>query len=390
MKKSKSKKKIAVITTTRADYGLLKNLITKFDKSKYISCKLIVCGTHNLKKFGKTIEEINKDGLKISEVLKVNLNEDRKYDVSNFFLQTGKKFNHYLKRNHLDGILVLGDRYEILSVASIAKIYNIPIIHLHGGESTYALIDESIRHAITKLSCLHFTSHKKYKLRLEKMGESPKSVFSFGGLGASRISKIKLKNKLYLQKVLKIDLSKKYFLVTFHPVTLENNKTKKEFLNLLKALSKIKNVEIIFTSPNAEVNYLFIKRHINKFLKKNKNSFYFESLGAELYYSLMKYSSGVVGNSSSGILEAPSFKIPTINIGNRQEGRLQAASIINCEGKVSLIKSSLNKALSKKFLKSIKFTKNLYYQKSTEEKILSVIEKVNLKNLNKKKFYEKN
>jgi|MDTC01.2.fsa_nt_gb GDP/UDP-N,N'-diacetylbacillosamine 2-epimerase (hydrolysing) len=391
MNKLKSKKKrIAVITTTRADYGLLKNLIKKLEKSRLIESKLIVCGTHTVKKFGLTIDEIKKDKIKIHKIFNLNFKNDQPLEATNFFLNLGKKFNLFFNKFYIDGIIILGDRYEVLSIASVAKIYNIPIIHFHGGESTFSLIDDSIRHAISKLACLHFTSHKIYKKRLENMGEDPKQVFSFGGLGASAINQIKLFSKQELEKILKIKLDKNFLLITFHPITLENENTKKEFKNLLMALKKFKKLILIFTSPNADVNHLVIKRLQNSFIKKNKNAYAFQSLGAKIYYSLMRYSSGIIGNSSSGILEAPSFQVPTINIGNRQGGRLQASSIINCLGIEKQIQVSINKALSVKFKNKIKYSKNLYFQKNTEKNIITVIEKINLELINKKKFYEKN
>jgi GDP/UDP-N,N'-diacetylbacillosamine 2-epimerase (hydrolysing) len=391
MNRSKfKKKKIAIVTSTRADYGLLKNLILKLEKSKFIDVKLIVCGTHTVKKFGFTIDEIRNDKINIYKTFNLNLKNDKPIEASNFFLDLGKKFNSFLNKNFFDGIIILGDRYEILSIASIAKIYNIPIIHLHGGESTFSLIDDSIRHAISKLACLHFTSHKKYKSRLVKMGENPKNVYSFGGLGASAINQIKLINKKKLEKILNLKLDMSFFLITFHPITLENDNTKKEFISLLKVLKKLKKIKLIFTSPNADVNHLVIKKLINNFIKKNENSYLFQSLGSKIYFSLMRYSSGIIGNSSSGLLEAPSFRIPTINIGSRQEGRIQASSIINCLGKEKQIKNSIIKALSKKFNYKIKFNKNPYFQKNTEKKIVSIIETIDLKLINKKKFYEKN
>ncbi len=387
MNKSKfKKKKIAVITTTRAEYGLLKNLITKLENSKFVESKLIVCGTHTIKKFGLTIDEIKKDKIKIFKIFETNLENDQPFEASNFFLDIGKKFNLLFNKSLFDGIIILGDRYEVLSIASIAKIYNIPIIHLHGGESTISLIDNSIRHAISKLSCLHFTSHEIYKKRLVNMGENPKHIFNVGGLGASAINQIKLLSKKEIEKIIRIRLDKKFFLITFHPITLENENTEKEFKNLLKVLKKFKKLILIFTSPNADVNYQVIKSLQNSFIKQNKNSYVYQSLGAEIYYSLMRYSSGIIGNSSSGILEAPSFKIPTINIGERQGGRLQSNSVINCPGKEKRIKASLNKALSAKFRNKLKFSKNIYFKKNTESKIISVIEKTNLRLLNKEKF----
>ncbi len=390
MSKLNYKKKIAVITSTRADYGLLKNLILILQNSKSFDFKLIVCGSHLLKKFGNTISEIENDKIKISKKIKINIKKDKPFDASNFFLKIGTSINTYFQGTKLDGVILLGDRYEILSIASIAKIYNIPIIHLHGGESTYSLIDESIRHSITKLACLHFTSHHKYKSRLVKMGENPKNIFNFGGLGASNIKKTKLLQLNLIEKKLKIKIKKKYFLITFHPITLYNNKTKIEFINLLEALNKFKDTTFIFTSPNLDVDYQIIIKLIKEFQKKNKNSYFFKSLGSKVYYSLMKHSSAVVGNSSSGILEAPSFNVPTVNIGGRQDGRIQAISVINSKGEAKNIETALKKALSQKFKHKLKGNINPYYKKNTEIKIANMIKFKNLKEINKKFFYEKN
>jgi GDP/UDP-N,N'-diacetylbacillosamine 2-epimerase (hydrolysing) len=374
------KKKILILTSTRADYGLMKKLIFLLNKEKSFLIKLLVTGTHFDKKFGNTYKEIIKDKVNIDYKINLSINGDSAWHISNYFSKQAEKLNFIFKNKFKpDLIILLGDRFEILSVACICKIYNIPICHLHGGETTKGSNDEEIRHAISKLSSLHFVSHNDYKKKLVKMGENPNYIFNFGALGLNSINKFKL-NKKEIENILNLSLDKKTFVVTFHPETL-NKTTNTTMQKLLMVLKKFKKTNFIFTCPNMDVDHQKIILKIKKFVKENKNSFYFKSLGKNLYFSLLRYADGVIGNSSSGIIEVPSFNIPTINIGDRQKGRLQSRTIFNSDKNLKNIYNLILKIIKKKprFIGN----NNIYFKKFTEEKIINIIKIANLNNINK-------
>ena len=376
MKHKNKKKRLCVITTTRAEFGLLKNLILKFNKSKSIKVDLIVSGTHLIKKFGDTFSEIEQDKIKIFKKINLNHKKDGEFDINNLNIEFSSSLNKIFNKVNYDGLVLLGDRSEMLCAAIIAKTYNIPIFHIHGGEETEAIYDNFFRKAISQLSTLHFVAHERYKKNLIKMNISNNQIFIVGGLGASRVSKMKFLNKLDLNKKLKINFNKDTLVVTYHPETLNLKNLEKDFDNLINSLNYFKNENIIFTAPNLDPGHNKIIKRIKKFCKKrDKNSFYFKSFGGSLYYNVLNHSKLIIGNSSSGILEAPSFKIGTINIGNRQKGRIQANSIINCKPKKKLLIKSINKLLKdKKFLKKLLKVKNPLFKQNTEKKIFSKIE----------------
>ena len=275
----------------------------------------------------------------------------------------------------------MGDRFELLGSAIAAMTFRIPIAHIHGGEVTHGAFDDSIRHSISKLSHLHFPIHQKYKKRLINLGENPKTIFNYGGLGAHSISKTNFLSKTELETLLKIDLDKKIILVTFHPVTLEKNNSKYQIQNLIKFLNNLNNKIIIITSSNFDNETNIIKKEFLKFRKKKENVYYFNSLGNKVYLSLMKISHIVIGNSSSGVLETPSFGTKTINIGNRQSGRIISENIINCDYSFE----SITKAFFK-IEKKAKKISNPFFKKDTQKKIAKKILKFNY-NL-KKRFYD--
>ena len=266
-------------------------------------------------------------------------------DVSNYISQTITSTSSTLDKIKPEKIVILGDRYELLGCAIASMSHRIPIAHIHGGEITSGAIDDSIRHSISKLSHLHFPIHDEYKKRLIQLGENPETIFNYGGLGAHSIKNIKFKSKLDLENELKIKLDKMIFLITFHPTTLEKNKSKYQVSNLLSALDKFKDVIKIFTSSNFDHENKIIKRKILNFTYKNKNAFFYSSLGHSSYVSLMKISSLVIGNSSSGVLETPSLGIPTVNIGNRQKGRIISKNIVNSKYEKNHIIKNIKKAL---------------------------------------------
>lgn len=384
------KKKISVFTATRAEYGLLKRIIEKLNKIEEFDVRVVVTGAHLSPEFGLTYKEIEKDGIVIDEKIEILLSSDTPSSISKSMGLAMISFADYFDRLKPDMLIVLGDRYETLAVAAVAMIQMIPIAHLYGGETTEGAIDESIRHAITKLSYLHFTSTEEYRNRVIQLGENPEQVFSVGAIGIENILNEKLMAKSEIMDLIHIEKDKPYAMVTFHPVTLEDNKAKEQIEVLLDVCESNKNIKFIFTKANADSNGRIINHIIDEFAEKNNNIIAFTSLGMVRYLSALKYSAMVIGNSSSGLLEAPSFGIPTINIGDRQKGRIQASSIINCMPVKYDIQKSIELALSEEFLRKSKHTVNPYGNVNTSSKIVDIIkdfilkDKVNLK----KKFYD--
>ena len=323
-------RKICIITGSRAEYGLLHSLLEKIKKDKNTKLQIIATCMHLLPKFGNTYKEIIKDGFKIDYKVKMPIPSSKPESITGATGLGMIGFSKAFLKLKPDLVVVLGDRFEVLSASFAALSKNIPIAHIHGGESTFGAIDEAIRHSITKMSTWHFAASKVYKKRIIQMGENPKRVYLVGSLGVERIKKIKFLSKTILEKKIKFKFGKKNILITFHPETLSNKSKKESFKNLLYALKKVDDTSIIFTLPNADAGGDKIAKMIKAFTKLNKKKYIaFKSMGDKLYLSTMKYSDLVIGNSSSGIIEAPCFNIPTINIGDRQQGRLQAKSIIN-------------------------------------------------------------
>ncbi len=372
-------KKILFISSSRADYGLLRDVIIQMQKMNK-NTFLLVTGSHLSSSFGNTISEIKND--KIKNIIKKKLLKNKFNDLS-ISKYVSKSINltaEVIRKKRPNVVVILGDRYELLGSAIAAMTFRIPIVHIHGGEVTHGAYDDSIRHSLTKLSHLHFPIHDEYKKRLIQLGEHPSTIFNYGGLGAHSISKMKLLKKSQLEKKLKISLSNKIVLVTFHPVTLEKNKSRFQIKNLIKFLNKLDDITIIITSPNFDNENNIIKKEFLKFQKK-KGVFFFNSLGNKTYISLMKMAYFVVGNSSSGVLETPSFGTPTINIGNRQEGRIISKNIINC----GYDYKSLYKAYIK-IKKKRKVTINPFLKKDTPIRIAKKI--LNFKFELKKKFFD--
>jgi GDP/UDP-N,N'-diacetylbacillosamine 2-epimerase (hydrolysing) len=287
-------------------------------------------------------------------------------------------------------LIVLGDRYETLAVCCAAMNQRIPIVHLYGGETTEGAVDESIRHAITKLSYLHFTSTEEYRRRVIQLGEQPNRVFCVGAIGIENILNEKLMSKTELETSINFKLDRPYAVITFHPVTLENNNSAEQFKALLDVCKNHKDMEYIYSKANADVNGRDINQLIDKFVEESANAVVFTSLGMVRYLSAVKYSSMVIGNSSSGLVEAPSFGVPTINIGDRQKGRLQADSVINCEPTIEEIDKAFTLALTKEFKDKAHNTINHYGDGNSSEKIVNVIKEFLLKDKIdlKKKFYD--
>ena len=382
------KKKIYVITGSRADYGLMQVLINKLHKDKDIELKVFVTGMHLSSEFGNTYKEILKDGFKIDGKIKILNSSDTPNAISKStglgIMRFAKLFG-YIKP---DLLVVLGDRYEIMSAVIAANFHQIPIAHIGGGDTTLGAVDEWIRHSITKMSWLHFASSSSSKKRIIQLGENPKRVFVSGSLGVDRLRNTNLLSKKLIEKKMKFTFNKKNILITYHPVTLEKNTSAFQFKEILSAISTLKDTKLIFTYPNSDTFGRIVIKMIKKFVSSNKcDSVKFSSMGHINYLSVLKNVDCILGNSSSGLIEAPSLKIPTINIGDRQKGRLRANSVIDSKPKKNLIMKSIKKIYNKKFRESLKHIKNPYEYKNSSKKIYKIIKNAKIPSELKKYFY---
>ncbi|SHL49785.1 GDP/UDP-N,N'-diacetylbacillosamine 2-epimerase (hydrolysing) [Anaerocolumna jejuensis DSM 15929] len=382
-------KKICVVTATRAEYGLLKPIIKKLMLVQEFDVHVVATGAHLSSEFGFTYQEIEKDGISIDEKIEILLDTDTPSAISKSMALAMIGFASYFERMKPNNVIVLGDRYETLAICIAAMNERIPITHLYGGEITEGAIDDSIRHAITKLSYLHFTSTEEYRNRVIQLGEQPDRVFCVGAIGIENILNETLLTKAELQEAINFSLERNYAMITFHPVTLENNSAHDQFQALLQACRKHSELKYIFTKANADTNGRIINQMIDEFIVQNENAIAFSSMGVTRYLSALKYCSMVIGNSSSGLLEAPSFRIPTINIGDRQKGRLQASSIINCSPLENEIAETMDMALSEEFQHIVVNTINPYGDGNTSDKIIRELKTFFSKPANlKKKFYD--
>ena len=385
----KYQKKICIITSSRADYGLLRNLIKKLYNSKKLIYHLSITGTHLSAKHGHTFKEILKDKIPVNSRLNILNYDDSDLGVSKSFSKGVIKFSKLFQKIKPNIIIILGDRFEILSAAIAATLNKIPIAHIHGGEETVGAIDNVIRHSITKLSHIHFTSTNDYKKRVIQMGENPKYVFNVGALGLEDIKNFNFKTKKYFKNKYNINFNRKTILVCFHPVTLE---PKMEIIYIKKILSSLKNFEninIIFTSPNVDQGYKNIDDKIRFFSKKRKNCFYVKSFGRDDFLSCLKLSSLILGNSSAGIIEAPSLKTISINLGDRQKGRIKSNSVIHSPIEKQAIEKMIKKYLYKKVAINKNYFYNPYFKNGSTEKILKVLENIDIKKILKKHFFNR-
>jgi GDP/UDP-N,N'-diacetylbacillosamine 2-epimerase (hydrolysing) len=378
---------ILVITTTRADFGLLKNLIKSLKKNKF-NCKVLASGTHFSKYYGYTSNEIKSENIKIDFKLKQEIITKNSIGISKIISQFIKQVTKILNKSNPDLVVLLGDRYEIFGAAVAAHISRIPIAHIHGGELTNGVIDDAFRHSITKMSQLHFVSNKIYRKRVIQLGENPETVHTVGGMGVESIKNTKLLSQKKIEKKLKIKFLKKNLLINFHPETLRKGEAKYQVKELINALKTLKNTCLIFTMPGAEVENKLIVGEIRKFVKNNNNSYYFRSLGQQNFFSILKIVDAMVGNSSSGLLEMPTFKKATLNLGDRQSGRLKSESVLDTNIKKKDIIKSINRIYSKKFKIKIKNSFNPYGNGGASEKIIKVLKENKRKNFIIKKFYD--
>lgn len=384
-------RKICIITGTRAEWGLFYPLAKRIKDDKDLDLQIIAIGTHLMKgeRFGHTLNEIKKDGFEVNSDIKTFVPGDTEETTAESMILGRKALMGELRKMKPDIVCLLGDRFETFSAAISALLLKIPIAHIHGGELTEGAIDDALRHSITKMSILHFTSTETYKKRVIQLGEEPDRVFNVGALGLDGIKNTKLMEKSILEEELKFKFSKYNFLVTFHPVTLGTRESSaEEFTNLLKVVDGYPEAKIIFTRPNCDMYSSSINDMIDQYVKKNRDkAVSFASLGREKYFSTLQFVDAVAGNSSSGIIEVPSFGIPTVNVGSRQRGRIKAESVINADGRIESINAAFKKALSDDFRELCRKVKNPYGDSNTAGKIVKVIKRAD--NLTvRKKFYD--
>lgn len=340
-------KTIAVFTGTRAEYGLLYWLMKDIEADPELTLKLIVSGTHLSPEFGLTYKQIEQDGFKIDERIEMLLSSDSSVGVVKSMGVALMGLADVLARQQPDVLIILGDRFEALAAAQAAMLQRIPVAHLHGGEITEGAYDDAIRHAITKLSYLHFTAAEPYRQRVIQLGEAPERVFNVGAVGLDHIVKTPLYSLDELQASLGFELSSPFFVVTYHPVTLADEPAEVSFMALLAALDHFPEHQVVLTYPNADDGGRAIIPLLEQYAAAHpKRVLAIPSLGYKRYLSVVKYSAAVIGNSSSGIIEVPSLGVPTINIGQRQQGRLAAQSVLHCDAKRDAITQAIELALS--------------------------------------------
>ena len=385
-----TKRKICVVTGSRAEYGLLYWVMREIAVDKDLELQIITTGMHLSFDFGNTYQQIEKDGFIINKKVDMLLSSDNEVAISKSMGLGMMGFADAFSDLQPDLIVVLGDRFEIFSAVSVAMIAKIPVAHLHGGETTEGVFDESIRHSITKMSHVHFAATNEYKNRIIQLGEQPNKVFNVGGLGIDNINKLNLLSKTDFENAIGFNLGKKNILVTFHPVTLEKSTSEMQFQALLDSISELKNTKIIFTKANSDTDGKVINRMIDSYVAKHDNAIAFISMGQLNYLSALQFMDAVVGNSSSGLLEAPSFNIGTIDIGDRQKGRIKADSVITCLPNKKSIDGAFNKLYSKGFQDIVYKVKNPYGKSGASKEIVNIIKYINLNDILKKPFYDLN
>lgn len=359
-------KNVCVVTGSRAEYGIMRALLLKLSKEQNIKLDVVVTAMHLEEKYGNTYKQIEEDGLNIIKKIPLNLENTSKKCVSKSLALLTTGLSELFEKIKYNLIIILGDRYEMLPVVNVALIYNIPVCHLHGGEKTLGNFDESIRHAITKMSHLHLVASEEFKNRVIQLGEEEHNVHNIGAMGVENVMRQDFLTEKELEETLGIELKEEYYVVLFHPVTLEDGGALKQIQTLLEVLSE-QNKQVIFIGSNSDTDSDKIMNEIEKYTMKNNNSKMFISLKPREYHSLVKHSKGLVGNSSSGLIEIPSLKVPTLNIGNRQLGRLRGPSVVD----VDTTKESIQKGL--KELSKIRDFYNPYEQENSIEKAKEAI-----------------
>lgn len=383
-------KKICIVTGTRAEYGLLKPVIEKVKNADRMELQLVVTGMHLSPEFGLTYREIEEDGYPISAKIDMLLSSDTSVGVTKSMGVALFGFADYFEENRPDIVVLLGDRYEALMAATAAMMARIPIAHIHGGETTEGAVDEAIRHSITKMSHLHFTAVEEYRSRVIQLGEQPQRVYCVGALGVENIKAVSLLNREMLEASIGFTFHPPTVMVTYHPVTLENETAEEQFGNLLHVIERHRELQIIFTKANADPDGRIVNRMIEEYVEKNPaRCAVYTSLGQLRYLSALQFCDLVMGNSSSGIIEVPSFGIPTVDIGDRQKGRVSAASVIHCGCETADIERALDTARSEGFRAKIRGCKNPYEGEDTSGRIVEAISRALDEGIDiKKRFYD--
>lgn len=373
------KRKICVVTGSRAEYGLLYWLMKEIKTDDALELQIIATGMHLSPEFGLTYQIIEKDDFIINEKVEMLLSSDTPVGIAKSIGLGVIGFADALDRLKPDIMAVLGDRYEILAAVQAATIARIPVAHMHGGERTEGLIDEVIRHSITKMSLFHFTATEEYRMRVIQMGEQPERVFNVGAIGLDNINKLKLLSLEELEKSIDFKFRKINFLVTYHPVTLSHIDPSEAVCELVHALENYKDVGIIFTQANSDTDGRIINEILNKYVEKNTNYMIMvNTLGQVRYLTAIKYVNVVIGNSSSGLIEAPAFRTPTVNIGDRQRGRIKGESVIDCDENVESIIKAIDKALSDSFRRKIKTIDSPYGKENVSSKIVHILKNADI------------
>lgn len=381
-------KKICVITGTRADFGLLRGVIEEVAARPSLELQLIVTGAHLVGDHGYTFREIEEAGIKIDYKVDMHLGDDTPYTVNRGMGHAFHGFADAFDKLQPEMIVVLGDRYEILPPVLAANIANIPVTHIHGGEVTEGAVDDAFRHAVTKLSHLHFVAAQEYRERLIQLGEDPMRVILAGGLGVDAIKRLPLLGKHDVEDNLGFEFAEKNLLITFHPVTLEPEESLKQMTALLDVLSELQDVQLIFTAPNADVGGRAIRDVITAFVAEHDKAHLRISLGQLVYLSCMQFVDGVVGNSSSGLLEAPTLGVGTVDIGNRQKGRLAASSVINCVPTRENIRSAIEALYAEDYQNALVNIDNPYGNGGACKKIVDTLASLSFENLMTKTFHD--
>jgi UDP-N-acetyl-D-glucosamine 2-epimerase, UDP-hydrolysing len=381
-------RKICVVTGTRAEYGLLRWVMEGIRSEAGLELQVIATGMHLSPEFGFTYREIERDGIRIDRKVEMLLSADTPTGIAKSMGVGLIGMGEALEQLRPDLLLVLGDRFEIFAAVAASLVARIPVAHLHGGERTEGAFDEAIRHSITKMSHLHFVAAEEYRRRVIQMGEDPANVFLVGGFGIDGIRRLPLLDRTTLEKSLGFELGQRSLLVTFHPVTLEHSTAAQQLDELLAALAPLTDTRLVFTMPNADTDGRLLMDMIERFSSQHSNAHVFTSMGQLNYLSCMQHVDGVVGNSSSGLAEAPTFRVGTINIGDRQRGRLKAGSVIECDPEREAIAEAVRKLYSPEFKSFLSTVRNPYGDGGASERTVQVVREYPLESLIKKSFHD--
>jgi len=376
------------VTGSRAEYGLLRWLMEDIRTFPELALQLIATGTHLSPEFGLTHREIEADGFRIDRKLEILLSSDSAAGVAKSMGLALIAFADVLQQLQPDVLVVLGDRFEIFAAVAAAMVARIPVAHLHGGETTEGSFDESLRHCITKMSQLHFVAAEEYRCRVIQLGEDPQRVFVVGGLGPDGIRRMKLLDRPELERSLGISLAARSLLITFHPVTLDAESSTHQMTELLAALDELGDMQLIFTMPNADTEGRALLAMVQRYVAGRPGAHAFTSLGQLRYRSCLRFVDGVVGNSSSGLTEAPTFRVGTVNIGDRQRGRLKATSVIDCAPNRVSIGAALRRLFAPDFRAALASARNPYGEGGASEQIVTVLRSHPLESLVKKSFHD--